>query len=1387
VEDAVRAHSQVINFAEEVKRSGSRSPDNDHVVALASTLTPQSTLFLFQPRIVAQVGQWNLRGDIDLLRLERDAQGGLHLLITDMKSSTTARVEHRLQVAFYHTMLATLLDKTAVPYVSIRTAILYRGANTPDPRLTPEQLLQLQEQQDAARDLFGVSNAFLEMVPNPDAYLQSVEDLVTGPQSTTERVMAQPFDAIPYHLTYKCDGCLYNEFCMKRTAEREDLSLLPHLTALDKEALRRTGITTVRQLAYLKDLPPEESNTSRPYDLIPAEGMTPLVRRIAATWPVAPRIDELVHRAKRYRRWRNDNIRALTFIPSKGHGSLPYCDSNHNPNLVKVYIDVQHDYLYDRIYMLGALVVACEDGKEVSHRRRSIVRLSDSSPDSEGKEEALFVSWIGETLEAVVELAAPDPEGNHRAPIHLVFYDAYVQQTLLDGLARHLPKIFGATPMYDFITQLAAFDSPISTFLEREIRDLKNYPMVCQSLQSVAAYLKFDWNKDKPFRELFHARLFDFWGKLDPDPTLGTQSLWYTNRSRFSSQIPLEYAYAAWDELPSPAEDKDDLAPYRAVTPTLLAEFQERRLHAIEHIAHDFRGNHLTQKTPFNLPDLSTFASHAPTLAHALLEFNTVERHVELAAWKSARNAAPERRVLTGETFLVRYLEEDQLPEVAALNRDAWERYHLREQFEAEYLQRNPGADKAQLTKDQRKACEWSLTDQVIVLRVETTGTDADLGEILAMTNLRQGDRVLLYPRYVVDSRLPVAERTFNTPTPKQMLYGPRADVEHIVIDRDPSGTPQTAYVHLRMAWGSGASLKGFLFASFQKEPFTEGALYTLDPDPSDIYGYWSNVVAEELCHLAETGNTGRHTLYTRLSDPSSAPIRWDNVSVEAQSRFLEGLDALHTAGALHTFEESKRNYIGSHGADPVLLVQGPPGTGKSYSTAFAVLARLQGALAADRSYRVFLSCKTHAATDVLLQNVLAAQQKLLQLSQHYPSIFAHYFDPRLLTLPILRIAPRQLLDGVLNLSKDADKPKGDPRNADIVASHQHCIVAATPGSGIYGMVKDKWTNKDLSGHYLCHLLVLDEASQMNLPESCMAALILDPDGQLIVVGDPRQMPPIVKHDWASERRRTFQEYKSYRSLFETLLDLNPQPPMIKFSESFRLHADMAEFLRREIYSQDGIAYHSQRHDVLPAFEHSDPFVAAVLSPDHPIIVIVHDEAQSQTRNHFEQSLISPILQVLVDPDIYNYDPVDGIGVVVPHRAQRADLQSALPMLNQLDPLTGTIRFSAADTVERFQGGERTAILVSATESDQAFILAASDFLYDPRRLTVAISRAKQKMILIASRSIFSLFSPEEGAFANAQLWKNLLRRTCTVNLWKGHVHDTSVEVWGNQPSGNTC
>src|SRR5207247_2499427 len=162
----------------------------------------------------------------------------------------------------------------------------------------------------------------------------------------------------------------------------------------------------------------------------------------------------------------------------------------------------------------------------------------------------------------------------------------------------------------------------------------------------------------------------------------------------------------------------------------------------------------------------------------------------------------------------------------------------------------------------QKKETGWSLEGQRFLLRLETRGVDAGLDEVLALSALREGDRVVLFPRTATDKRLPPEQRTDNTPTPKQMLYGARDDIRR---------------------------------------------------------------------------------------------------AVGAQARVLEGLRVLDD------FEPSKRDYIGGHTTDPVLLVQGPPGTGKSYSTAFAILARMQGAMAAGQEFRVLLSCKTHAATDVLL------------------------------------------------------------------------------------------------------------------------------------------------------------------------------------------------------------------------------------------------------------------------------------------------------------------------------------------------------------------------------------------------------------------------------------
>jgi hypothetical protein len=59
-------------------------------------------------------------------------------------------------------------------------------------------------------------------------------------------------------------------------------------------------------------------------------------------------------------------------------------------------------------------------------------------------------------------------------------------------------------------------------------------------------------------------------------------------------------------------------------------------------------------------------------------------------------------------------------------------------------------------------------------------------------------------------------------------------------------------------------------------------------------------------------------------------------------------------------------------------------------------------------------------------------------------------------------------------------------------------------------------------------------------------------------------------------------------------------------------------------------------------------------------------------------------------------------------------------------------------------------------------------------------------MILVASRSVFSQFSPDEDVFTNAQLWKNLLLGTCTTRLWAGERHGRQVMVWGGSGVVNT-
>ena len=214
-----------------------------------------------------------------------------------------------------------------------------------------------------------------------------------------------------------------------------------------------------------------------------------------------------------------------------------------------------------------------------------------------------------------------------------------------------------------------------------------------------------------------------------------------------------------------------------------------------------------------------------------------------------------------------------------------------------------------------------------------------------------------------------------------------------------------------------------------------------------------------------------------------------------------------------------------------------------------------------------------------------------------------------------------------------------------------------------------------------------------------------------------------------------------------------------------------AEFLENHVYRDDEVGFHSLTTSTscphAPALE---GHVAAALEPEYPVVVIEHAEHDSLKRNDTEIAILAPIIEAARDR--LGLDAEDGLGVVVPHRAQRAALKALFPDLADA---------GAIDTVERFQGGERDLIVVSATASDPEFVLAEARFLLNPNRLNVAFSRPRKKLIVIGSTTIFRLVPPDMEVFESALLWKRLRYEFSAESLWEGEIADTTVRVSGRR------
>ena len=297
VEAQARGWFRVVNCADNNRANDMEpegaDPSNGLVTGYAASLPAGDTLLLFQPRVEALVGDWTFAGDLDILRLHRDHQDTLHVLIVDMKATRQVKVEHRLQVAFYQQMIGSVFAEAGITHEPIRLGVLYRGAQ-PGEALTDVQ----QTERDAAQKLLGVGGAFLELIPEDDVedYQHEIADLVTGPESVAARVANLRLADAPFHLSLKCDGCLYNEYCLKDACLRADLSLVPTLSAREKASLLSHGIADIYDLGGLMRFAKDGEEASK-NSLVARAKHADLVKTLQTT-TLGPRLIELVHRAR---------------------------------------------------------------------------------------------------------------------------------------------------------------------------------------------------------------------------------------------------------------------------------------------------------------------------------------------------------------------------------------------------------------------------------------------------------------------------------------------------------------------------------------------------------------------------------------------------------------------------------------------------------------------------------------------------------------------------------------------------------------------------------------------------------------------------------------------------------------------------------------------------------------------------------------------------------------------------------------------------------------------------------------------------------------------------------------------------------------------------------
>ncbi len=237
---------------------------------------------------------------------------------------------------------------------------------------------------------------------------------------------------------------------------------------------------------------------------------------------------------------------------------------------------------------------------------------------------------------------------------------------------------------------------------------------------------------------------------------------------------------------------------------------------------------------------------------------------------------------------------------------------------------------------------------------------------------------------------------------------------------------------------------------------------------------------------------------------------------------------------------------------------------------------------------------------------------------------------------------------------------------------------------------------------------VIDEATQSTEP-SCLIPLVKC--RKVIMAGDHKQLPPTILNPRADALSFT---------LFERFIDLYPEASsMLKIQ--YRMNEKIMSFPSKMFYNGELVAHESVRSIKLSEIAEKLPHNPAL---DDTPIVFIDTEGKFVERikpgsfsryNPEEARIVRKLVKDLISAGI----SPGAIGVITPYKDHE-------------DYLKRKIKDVEIHTVDGFQGREKEVIILSLVRSNPEQEIG---FLSDLRRLNVAITRARRKLIIIGDRN----------------------------------------------------